>query len=925
LNANDSTLLSDSVFNASRARVQKPIDSLGIVKVNKADSSINGGYYPYATNPKNYLTSIPNSLHKVYAGYGLLNANDSTLLSDSVFNASRARVQKPIDSLGIVKLNVSDTSSMLTNYRNNISALINDSSYQAAQILLRVKYTDTSSMLSPYQRSTFAVKYSDTANIVSGYQRKLTLTTTGSSGAATLDAYGNINIPQYSTSLSGYVQFSDTTYKIASRALPYKINDSMKIVNAATYVPQTRTLTINGTALDLSANRSWSVGTVTSIATTNGILGGTITSTGTLQVDTGRNNLKIPTGNDLNQVKDSLLAVATHGTVTSVAMSVPSFLSISGSPITSSGTLAVTLSGTALPIANGGTGTTTGTTINGQAITYGTTNTITAAAGTLTGTTLNSTVVSSSLTSVGTIGTGVWQGTAIADSYISSASTWNGKQSAYTNLTSIGSLTNGTGWLYNNGTGTFSYTSPTKTTVGLGNVENTALSTWAGSGNITTVGTITTGVWNATAIADTYIASASTWNGKQAALSGTGFVKISGTTISYDNSTYLIGNQTITLSGDVAGSGTTAITTTLATVNTNTGSWGSASSVATFTVNGKGLITASSNTSIQISESQVTSLTTDLGNKQATLSGTGIVKSVSGTISYLTDNSGNWNTAFGWGNWASNFGTGSGTIAQGNDSRINNGQTAYSWGNPSGVYLPLTGGTLTGALSGTSASFSGNILLSYSSSTTLGNAYPRMGIVNSNASETDFNVAELYVGAGNGTVQGGIAASYSNTFPSGNPQALILRTTTNSPLLIQTNNTTALTINSSQAATFSSSVTASSLSISGAGSFGGYLTASGGAGTSDIRLKTNIVYNPSISILDSIDFIQYNMKDNLSRLRYGNIAQNIERINPDLVLTNDKGIKAIMYDDLQNIEIHELYLRVKKLEKELSELKSIQK
>jgi hypothetical protein len=43
------------------------------------------------------------------------------------------------------------------------------------------------------------------------------------------------------------------------------------------------------------------------------------------------------------------------GTVTSVAASVPSFLSISGSPITTSGTLAITYSGTALPIANGGT------------------------------------------------------------------------------------------------------------------------------------------------------------------------------------------------------------------------------------------------------------------------------------------------------------------------------------------------------------------------------------------------------------------------------------------------------------------------------------------------------------------------------------------------------------------------------------------
>lgn len=46
------------------------------------------------------------------------------------------------------------------------------------------------------------------------------------------------------------------------------------------------------------------------------------------------------------------------GTVTSVAATVPSVFSISGSPITSSGTLAMTYSGTALPVANGGTGAT---------------------------------------------------------------------------------------------------------------------------------------------------------------------------------------------------------------------------------------------------------------------------------------------------------------------------------------------------------------------------------------------------------------------------------------------------------------------------------------------------------------------------------------------------------------------------------------
>jgi len=51
----------------------------------------------------------------------------------------------------------------------------------------------------------------------------------------------------------------------------------------------------------------------------------------------------------------TITATGGGGTVTSVGMSVPSFLSVSGSPVTTSGTLAVSYSGTALPIANGGT------------------------------------------------------------------------------------------------------------------------------------------------------------------------------------------------------------------------------------------------------------------------------------------------------------------------------------------------------------------------------------------------------------------------------------------------------------------------------------------------------------------------------------------------------------------------------------------
>lgn len=46
---------------------------------------------------------------------------------------------------------------------------------------------------------------------------------------------------------------------------------------------------------------------------------------------------------------------------------------------------------------------------------------------------------------------------------------------------------------------------------------------YAGQTSITTLGTVTTGVWNGTAIGDTYISSATTWNAKQSAITfGTG-------------------------------------------------------------------------------------------------------------------------------------------------------------------------------------------------------------------------------------------------------------------------------------------------------------------------------------------------------------------------------------------------------------------
>lgn len=81
------------------------------------------------------------------------------------------------------------------------------------------------------------------------------------------------------------------------------------------------------------------------------------------------------------------------------------------------------------------------------------------------------------------------------------------------------------------------------------------------------------------------------------------------------------GNYITDLTGDITASGPGSVAATLATVNANVGSFGSTSSVPAFTVNAKGLVTAVTGTSIQIAESQVTNLVTDLAAKQNIVSG----------------------------------------------------------------------------------------------------------------------------------------------------------------------------------------------------------------------------------------------------------------------------------------------------------------
>lgn len=124
-------------------------------------------------------------------------------------------------------------------------------------------------------------------------------------------------------------------------------------------VPSSRTLTINGTTQDLSADRTFVIatasGTVTSIGLSTDatwmIVGSSpVTTSGTITLNkatglTPNQVLATPNGGTGTVGLRSLVLadIPSLAYVTSVAATVPSILSVSGSPITTSGTLAISL------------------------------------------------------------------------------------------------------------------------------------------------------------------------------------------------------------------------------------------------------------------------------------------------------------------------------------------------------------------------------------------------------------------------------------------------------------------------------------------------------------------------------------------------------------------------------------------------------
>jgi hypothetical protein len=166
---------------------------------------------------------------------------------------------------------------------------------------------------------------------------------------------------------SGLVTISDGTdfnkgirfRSSGSAASAVTLLDAVSTAGRVVTLPDATTTLVGRDTTDTLTNKTIAFSSNTFSGTLAIANGGTNASTAASAIE---NLLPAYTGNGSKALKLNSGATALEwiadggGTVTSVAATVPSFLSLAGSPITTSGTLAISLSGTALPTTSGGTG-----------------------------------------------------------------------------------------------------------------------------------------------------------------------------------------------------------------------------------------------------------------------------------------------------------------------------------------------------------------------------------------------------------------------------------------------------------------------------------------------------------------------------------------------------------------------------------------
>jgi len=535
----------------------------------------------------------------------------------------------------------------------------------------------------------------------SAYTNRITsLTTTGTSGAATLS--GNVlNIPQY--------QGGVTSFNTRTGAITLTSSD---VTTALTYTPVTnaRTLTINGDAYDLTADRTWTIGvtpsartiqtyTATAAQTTFTVTGGYIVGLVDVFINGVRltsadftasngTTVVLTTGTGVNNIVD-VIKYTSAFTASSALRQVSYFTATAGqTSFTVSytpGLIDVFYNGSKLAASEY-------TASNGTSIVLA-----------------NAAVLNDALEIISyAYSVGAFSGlsttrtlTINGTSYdLSADRTWtitNASLGAQPQLNGTGLVRmSGTTVSYDNAT----YATESYVTTAVANLVDAAPAT------LDTLNELAAALGDDPNFATTIATSIGT---KQPQLNGTGFVKISGTTISYDNSTYLT----------TASASSTYVPYTGATGAVNLGAYDLKVNGLTI---GKGAGNLGQNVALGYNvlvDNSSGNYNTGVGTSALSSLGTGSYNTVIGYSAGMSIYSGSNNTIVGIYAGASTLSSnviiadGAGNIRfQWDGSNIKlNGNTVGSNAYTSTAYLPLAGGTLTGALSGTSASFSGNVAI----------------------------------------------------------------------------------------------------------------------------------------------------------------------------------------------------------------------
>ena len=287
--------------------------------------SLSSGYgdtqNPYASKTANYVLASPNGSAGVPSFRSLVNADlPSSGVTSGTYGSASVIPVLTVNSQGIV----TSISTQATNAP----------SYQGVWNASTNTPTLTSSVGTAGYYYVVSVAGNTTLNGVSGwnvgdwaiFENSVWQKIPGS----TSESFTNLTTTNLAvTGLTGYMYANNTTGN----------------VTASTTIPTT--------ALS---------GTITNAQLANSTISGVSLGSNLFSLTAGT-GVSFSSGTTYNgSAAITINATGSGGTVTSVAATVPSFLSISGSPITTNGTLAITYSGTALPAVNGGTAQTSYTT-----------------------------------------------------------------------------------------------------------------------------------------------------------------------------------------------------------------------------------------------------------------------------------------------------------------------------------------------------------------------------------------------------------------------------------------------------------------------------------------------------------------------------------------------------------------------------------